>query len=432
MARAGSENDGRQGEDHPRVLPLNKTRVLTLLLAVLLAFGGAAADEQDKLSRRDRKDRIAKLGEQHRQFLIDVEPIIQPFERDAFLKLETDAQRDSFIEDFWRRRDIARGTTNHAARREYYDRLEFVRENFESISSDRGKIYLVQGPPLGMIDVKCSKYVQPIQIWGYAFIPDLGHEVRLLFYLPRNMREFRLWDPFTEGVLALRSDTIDATHSQWTAQDVIMGCAQGEALVAAIASMQSDQYKLSSVFKPPPVSEEDVGKILRSAVLVDPKAPKLAAEMTVAYPSAQGMKTDAQITIQIPRAQLKTTTAGGVSVYTIDVVGEVLRNDAMWERYRYRFDFPGDIKDEKLPIVIDRLLRPAAYKSRIKITDAATNAQAILESDLTVPEVAAKPTVESETLTTIREELQSTRASLRIVPLPESVMSGLQTIQTIV
>jgi len=406
-------------------------RALILFLTLTFAFG-AMADEPDKLSRRERKDRIAKLAEQHRQFLIDVEPIIQPFERDAFLKLETDAQRDSFIEDFWRRRDIARGTTNHAARREYYDRLEFVRENFESISSDRGRIYLVQGPPLGMIDVKCSKFVQPAQVWGYNFIPELGHEVRLLFYLPRNMREYRLWDPFTEGIQALRSDTIDATQQAWTSQDIVMGCAQGEALLTAIASMQSDQYKLATVFKPPPVNEEDIGRILRSAVLVDPKAPKLTAEIGVQYPSGEGMKTDAQITIQIPRAQLRTTTAGGVSVYTIDVVGEVLRNDAMWERYRYRFNFPGDIQDEKLPIVIDRMLRPASYKSRIKITDAATNAQAILESDLTVPEVAVKPTAESQTLAAIQEDLQSTRAGLRIVPLPDSVMSGLQTIQTIV
>lgn len=408
-------------------------RTLTLLLAVFLAFG-AVADEPDKLSRRERKDRIAKLSEQHRQFLTDVEPIIQAFERDAYLKLETDAQRDSFIEDFWRRRDIARGTTNHAARREYYDRLEFVRENFESISSDRGKVYLVQGPPLGIVDVKCSKYVQPAQVWGYAFIPELGHEVRLLFYLPRNMREYRLWDPFTEGIQALRSDTIDATQQQWTSRDIVMGCQQGEALITAIASMQSDQYKLASVFTPPPVSEEDVGRILRSAVLIDPKAPKLAAEMSVAYPASEGMKTDAQITIMVPRAQLRTTTAGGVSVYTIDIVGEVLRNESMWEKYRYRFDFPGDVKDEKLPIVIDRMLRPAAYKSRIKVTDAATNAQAILEADLMVPEVVAtRPkTAESATLDAIQEDLQSTRASVRIMPLPDSVMSGLQTIQTIV
>ena len=406
-------------------------RALTLLLAAFLTFGAVAAEKKE-LSRRERKDLITKLPEKHRQFLADVEPIIQSFERDAFLRLETDAQRDSFIDDFWRRRDIARGTTNHAARDEYYARLEFVRESFESVSSDRGRIYLVQGPPLAMIDANCPKYFQPLQIWAYAFIEELGHEVRLLFYKPRGLHIYRLWDPFTEGMQVLASDDITADRGgNWDGQDVIMSCREGEQILAAIAVMNSDKEKLRTVFVPPPVSEEDVGRILRSAVITDPSAPKLTAEMTVAYPSAEGIKTDAQLTVLVPRAQLKTTSAGGVSVYTIDVVGEILRGESMWEKYRYRFDFPGDIKDEKLPIVIDRLLRPAQYRARVKITDAASNAQVILESDLNVPEIAPKKTAESATLEAIQEDLQSTRAKLRIVPLPDSVMSGLQTIHTI-
>jgi GWxTD domain-containing protein len=114
-------------------------RGITLALAVLLTLG-ALADEKPQLSRRERKDAIAKLSDTYRQFLMDVEPIIQPFERDAFLKLETDPQRDAFIDDFWRRRDVAQGTTNNSARKEYYEHLQYVKENFEGASSDRGKI----------------------------------------------------------------------------------------------------------------------------------------------------------------------------------------------------------------------------------------------------------------------------------------------------
>jgi Ca-activated chloride channel family protein len=408
-------------------------RLLTLLLAALLSFGALAAEKKPELTRRERKDKTAKLSEKHRQFLIEVAPIIQPFERDAFLMLETDAQRDAFIDDFWRRRDRAAGTTNQASHDEYYARLDFVKENFEGISSDRGTIYLLQGQPLGMIDVSCLQYFQPLQIWGYDYIEGLGHSVRLLFYQPRGHRQFRLWDPFTEGLAALKSDDITASSGGWTAQDVIASCKNGEEILGAIARMQAIQEKTREVFKPPPANEEDVGRILRSAVLPDASAPKLTgAVMTVAYPAAKGAKTDAQLTIMIPRAQLKTTSAGGVAMYTIDIVGEVLREEKMWEKYRYRFDFPGDIKDENLPIVIDRFLRPAAYRARVKLTDAASNAQAILESDLTVPEIEVAKTVESETLDVIRDEMQSTRASLRIIPLPENVMSGLQTIQTIV
>src|ERR1043166_94208 len=55
-----------------------------------------------KLSRRERKDRIKNLPEKYQQFLEDVEPIIMPQETDTFLILETDAQRDAWIIEFWR------------------------------------------------------------------------------------------------------------------------------------------------------------------------------------------------------------------------------------------------------------------------------------------------------------------------------------------
>ena len=41
----------------------------------------------------------------YRDFLRDVEPIILPTEVNTFLVLESDAQRDAWILDFWKRRD---------------------------------------------------------------------------------------------------------------------------------------------------------------------------------------------------------------------------------------------------------------------------------------------------------------------------------------
>src|SRR5947209_13178713 len=95
-----------------------------------------------KLSRRERKERIKNLGEKYRQFLQDVEPIMQPSELDTFLILETDAQREIYITEFWRRRDVAQGTTNHAFRDQYYARMDTVKEEFKNASSDRGRVYL--------------------------------------------------------------------------------------------------------------------------------------------------------------------------------------------------------------------------------------------------------------------------------------------------
>src|SRR5439155_21443914 len=100
-----------------------------------------------KLSRRERKERIKNLGEKYRQFLADVEPILQPSELDTFLMLETDPQRDIYITEFWRRRDVLQGTTNHTFRDQYYDRLQDVKDKFKNVSTDRSRIWLIHGEP---------------------------------------------------------------------------------------------------------------------------------------------------------------------------------------------------------------------------------------------------------------------------------------------
>ena len=408
-------------------------RTLFFALALLLA-APLVADEPKPLSRTERKQLTAKLAERYRDFLADVEPILSMGERDTFLRLETDPQRDVFIEDFWRRRDVMAGTSNLAERDAYYARLEYVREKFEQVMSDRGRIYLIHGIPPGLVDINCPRYFVPIQVWYYPELAGVGRDVRMLFFQRRGDRTYRLWNPRTDGMNALRSETAEASTAPL--QNISMDCRDGEILAGALGYMHINAERLlQKVWEAPKVNDEDVHRVLRSSVIADPKASKLEAEVTVAYPSSDGHKTDAQLTILVPRAQLKTTTVNGVAVYTIDVVGEVLRDEKMWERYRYRFDFPGDVTDEKLPIVIDRPLRPAQYKSRVKLTDTAANAEAILETPLTVPEMAAtepKPTAETTALASIREDMQSSRARLRIVPLSDEVLSGLQTIQTLV
>ncbi|HEX2060163.1 MAG TPA: VWA domain-containing protein, partial [Thermoanaerobaculia bacterium] len=414
-------------------------RILTAFLTLVLLAGAAGVVAEEKpLTKRERKDAMAKLSDKHRQFLIDVDPIIQPTERDTFLRLETDPQRDAFIDDFWRRRDAMRGTTNFAAQREYEAQLEFVKENFGQVSSDRGRLYLVHGPPAVILDIKCTRYYQPVQVWRYEYLPGFGHDFRLLFYIPRFQTDYRLWNPIDlqRANSDLISNSIDSIGQP--PSNPILDCPNGEELFAAMTQMRMESMRLMKLFEPPPVNGEDVNRILRSVVLANPNAPKLAAELSVAYPHGDGNKTDAQLTILVPRAQLKTTSAGDAAVYTIDVVGEVLRNEKLWERYRYRFDFPAGTKDEKLPIVIDRLLRPSQYLSRIKLSDPSTGAETILETPLTVPEVntPAQASAESQTLQTIQNDLQSTRASIRIVPLANElnggVTSGVQTIQTMV
>ncbi|HVR38063.1 MAG TPA: VWA domain-containing protein, partial [Thermoanaerobaculia bacterium] len=214
-------------------------------------------------------------------------------------------------------------------------------------------------------------------------------------------------------------------------------CKQGDEILRAIYQNEQNKTVLVRVYDPPPVNKEDVGKILRSVVLANPSAPKLVAEFAVRYPAKQGAKTDAEMTVLVPRSQLILKQVGGTNVYSIDVTGEVLRDEQLYENYRYRFDFPGDIKDEKVPVIIDRFLRPNEYRSRIKVVDINSGAEVVLENDLKVPEIfetaadRMKKATGATTVKELKEAIESNEARLRIVPMPDELLSGVQRIETI-
>ena len=412
-----------------------------------------------KLSRRERKDRIAKLSDEYRQFLEDVEPIMQPSERDTFLLLETDPQREIYVKEFWRRRDMAAGTTNEAFKSSYYIRLEEARDRYKQVSSDRARMYLIHGEPQDVIKVDCMRHLQPLEIWKYAYVPGFGQTVRFLFYQPRHGRDYRLWRPIGDPKIDLAElISQEAMGGALTPDSAVQRtffesagggsggrflskieweCSNGDEILRAIAVQQQNRMELMQIFEPPKVNEEDVRKILRSVVLANPNAPKLEADVSVRYPAKQGMRTDAEITVLVPRGQLATKEIGGVSMFSLDVTGEVLRNASLWENYRYRFDFPVDIKDEKIPLIIDRFLRPGDYTSRIKVVDINSGAEAILEQDLEVPEIFDTPEQRAQkeagaaAVTQLKNVIESGETMLRIVPLPDELLSGRQTIETI-
>ncbi|HSY48695.1 MAG TPA: VWA domain-containing protein [Thermoanaerobaculia bacterium] len=414
----------------------------------------AAAPDQGvrKLSRRERKERIKNLSEKYRQFLNDVDPIMNPAELDTFLILETDPQREIYVTEFWRRRDVLNGTTNQSFRQQYYDRLETVKEEFTNASSDRGRIFLIHGAPAERLQIDC-RLVQPAEIWKYIYIPNMGHDVRFLFFKSRNGIDYKLFTPLDPNAMAdlVSSDEIGtdvlpdsavarvfgAAGPNISTSNLELMCKDGDEFLRAVNQAQLNKFDLMRVFEPPPMNEEDVHKILRSVVLATPNAPPLAHEVSVQYPAKQGGRTDAELTILVPRSQLTVKEVNNAKLYSLDVTGEVLKDNQLFENYRYRFDYPGDLKQEKIAVVIDRFLRPADYMARIRIQDINSGAEAIVEKPITVPEIFDTPEQQKakESATTalakLQDDIESNTTRLRIVPLADDLLNGLQHIETI-
>jgi GWxTD domain-containing protein len=116
-----------------------------------------------------------KLSPAHADFVSKVGYIISREERKIFLELPDEA-KDGFIEEFWKRRDPDPDTERNEYRVEYEERLERARilfhgEGRAGWQTDRGRIYVLFGPP-----TERSTYPMELggtcrEVWYYGAFP---------------------------------------------------------------------------------------------------------------------------------------------------------------------------------------------------------------------------------------------------------------------
>ena len=123
----------------------------------------------------------------------DVAYIIRDDERAAFGRLQSDAEREHFIEQFWLRRDPTPGTVENEFKEEHYRRIAYTNEHYATSvpgwKTDRGRIYIVYGPP----DEKESHPSPvPSEQWLYHFIEGVGKNVVVEFVDPARTGDYRM------------------------------------------------------------------------------------------------------------------------------------------------------------------------------------------------------------------------------------------------
>lgn len=406
-----------------------------------------------KLSKSEKREAIKNLEQKYRDFLDEVAPIILPDEENAFLVLETNAQRDLFIEDFWTRRDLDTATGRNEYEENYKEALQRCKAEFKYVSSDRCRFMLVQGQPDDIIDFSCERYLQPLQVWIYGYLPNFGEATMFIFYMPKYGSDYRLYTPIgTSNKRESRSELLSRDGEQAGYEKVFIGevingirtppavemCYQGEIVLEAMAKSEYNQTELSKAFVPPEIDVEGVDKIFQRIVMVDPNAPKVESAITVKFPGKRGSRTATEIGLAIDKTRLTPKDLEGLSYYNVDVNGEILKDGKMFETFRYRYDFPVDSVGEKIPVVIERFLRPADYLARIKIVDVNSTAQGLVEHNLQVPyiqeseeRVAARGS-SNAALSAMQEEIRLGETRVRIVPLPDDILTGLQHVEVLV
>jgi GWxTD domain-containing protein len=128
----------------------------------------------------------------------DVAYIIDDRERAAFASLRTDEEREKFIEQFWQRRDPTPGTAANEYKEEHYRRIAYVIERFSSPTvagwkSDRGRLYIMNGPPDEIESHPTGKPQAdyPYEEWRYKWIEGVGRNVIVRFEDRSRAGEYR-------------------------------------------------------------------------------------------------------------------------------------------------------------------------------------------------------------------------------------------------
>lgn len=118
-----------------------------------------------------------KLDPEYAEFLSKVRYIITKKERKTFLELP-DKERKKFIEEFWQRRDPDPYTEENEFKTEYFNRMEradelFRGEGVEGWQTDRGRIYILFGPPTDRITypLGTDSFGRSREIWYYQTFP---------------------------------------------------------------------------------------------------------------------------------------------------------------------------------------------------------------------------------------------------------------------
>ena len=330
--------------------------LLLTLVAIELPMTWLQAQEAPQgLSERQQRRRVRRLEKElqgpFRKWLAeDVKYIITNDERKAFVELNTDEERESFIESFWIRRDPTPDSIENEYREEIYRRIAYANERFASgipgWKTDRGRIYIAYGPSDEVESHPSGGNYQrpfeegggttstfPFEIWRYRYLEGMGSDILLEFVDPTMTGEYRLtMDPMEKDALAYipgAGQTIAEQMGLSTRADRMLGrtpfgYASNRPRAAGLGGTsrynQFERLQLYSMIqRPPPIKFRDLEAIVDSTIEYN----TLSFTSNVTYVKVTDSTSFAGITVQVQNRDLLFKEDGGLHRATINIFGRV-------------------------------------------------------------------------------------------------------------
>jgi GWxTD domain-containing protein len=305
----------------------------------------AARDAAKQRSKRD-KELYNELDSQYKKWLNeDVIYIISPEERSAFLHLQTNEEREQFIEQFWQRRNPDPDSAENTFKEEHYRRIAYTNEHFSSgipgWKTDRGRIYIMWGPadevqshpsggsydrPAAEGGGETSTY--PFEDWRYRYLEGIGENVEIEFVDPTMSGEYKLTtDPSEKdallnvpgaGLTEMESLGLSSKQARFNNTDgTHMAAPMGMTPETLQEFSRLELY--SKIFQAPPVKFKDLEAVVTSRLVRD----QVKFQYRTDFLRITSDTVLVPITIQIPTKQLSFTEKNGVQSASVNLFGRI-------------------------------------------------------------------------------------------------------------
>ncbi|MGH9692272.1 MAG: GWxTD domain-containing protein [Candidatus Acidiferrales bacterium] len=375
-----------------------------------------AAKNAAKEQKKRNKDLEKELDSQYKKWLNeDVVYIITPEEKNAFLHLETNEEREQFIEQFWQRRNPDPDSPDNTFKEEHYRRIAYANEHYASgipgWKSDRGRIYIMYGPPDEIqTHPTGGTYERPdsegggetetyaFEDWRYRYIEGIGEDVELEFVDPSGSGEYRLtMDPSEKDAMlyvpgagltmaesmglsskAARFENTDGTHD---AQPI-----GGMTPESMEEFTRLERY--ADIFKPPPVKFKDLEAVVTSRLVKD----QVKFDYRFDFLRITSDTVLVPITVQISRKQMSFQEKDGVDTATVNLFARVTSlSGRVVQTFEdtLRTDVPADQLQQSLSgaSIYQKAvpLSPGLYRLDIVLKDVNSNNVGVVNTRVAVP-----------------------------------------------
>jgi GWxTD domain-containing protein len=384
---------------------------LLIVASSALVLAGPAAAQVKKKSPKD-------LPLQYRTWLEEeVVYIITPKERDVFLRLESDREREIFIKAFWKQRDPDPNTDKNEYREEHYRRIAYANQWFGRNSpgpgwrTDMGRIYILLGEPKTIDRFENLTQVFPTVIWFYEGMSSFGlpNAFNVVFFKAEGARDYVLYSPMKDGpqklLIHYMGDFVDYETAYLQMMDIEPAIANvslslipGESFLSARPTMSSDILLGSRIPAAPfqRVKDEYAEKLLRYKDIIDVEYTANFIENDALIRVYQDPVGFAFVHYLIEPKRLTFEPVG--SRYHADLEADVSVTDPKGGVvYQFSRSVPFDMTEAQLAAIRGKLfsfqdlfpLVPGSYKISILLKNRVSKEFTSAEADLFVPEPGA-------------------------------------------